>query len=324
MADISRELGLLAHLWMESETVRGAYTAIDLDRGTVSSAMLDDRGFAAPGETRTGPAVLPEVTRILGELPAFARMDITQALGDAELMRACKDRVNTAIACRDDAAVCLQSDGAPITWRALSDAFAALEPAMRELSAMAAETLGGREEKEHLILYGACAGFYPLELLFRRALRSLPPDDMSLVFPDPLLRVISDDGTLAARGTAHVDEHRIRWGGPAAPVSVSLRLISRENGEAETVRLAEKGQRPEELPGPTAPFFASADAALQLDIGGRTRVYRLPERFSDRVITARAVLSEDDTLSVCLCDTEQPERNDTIEIKQNRGDHRNG
>ena len=319
---MNRGIGVLSHLWAEGQAsgrkLRGRYVVVDLDSGSVTRAELNEFGFADQEEAWTGAGVLDQLTRKLGSLLQADAASVCQLLLDGNAMAVCAEAVEDAINYNAPEEVCLTLGSNPICWEQLSAAMEELLGAVRPLSAQANVFLEGSEEDERLILYGTCAGFAPLQLIFRRSLHELSAEDFSsqATMPDPLFRYIADDGGISRSGQDLLNEHTVAYGPQTVPLRAALCVLDRHGNPREFV-LSEQGQLPDQLPAGSPPVYVAENSPLRLDVNGSGRMIHLPDSFvgSGCAVTARALL-EDGQLFVQFSDAVSPNKTFSYHISQ--------
>jgi len=318
----SLEEGFLFHFRQERQKAGnplvGKYVIVNLDNGSLIQATLNDTDsldLEPPIHSWQGEAILPRLLQSLGGLLNTDCDTCKSILLDGTAMDKCRSTSEYAIALEDEDFTCLELGEYKATFRQLNEGISDLSNAIQAFAKHAHDFLDDEKEDEgRLILYGASAGFSPLQYMLRQCFRG---DDLYRVdIPDPFFQFEPDNGTAAQAGLDQLTEQIAR--NKRVPADIVLQLIARgQNGSCNKMscRLAEKGQSLEQLAANPFSFFAAPGAKLSVFIDGDEKTVTIPGTFLNeaKVITAQLQLNQGQ-ISLLLRDQD---RKATCDLKMN-------
>lgn len=316
-----RGIGALAALWdrerqTDGKAPSGLRVLVDLDEGTVSRVTWNAAGFETTGDPWQGRGVLEGLLQAIVPLFDGDSASARAFLLDADAMAGLTENVNDALFDDlDDASI--ELNGRAIGFRQLLTDMQPLNEAIRDLAGHASSCLPDTEDAYgSLILYGTCAAFKPLQILFRSAFHESDTESFLplAVMEDSLFAYVSDDGGLASVGWQLLDSGAVSSGPPTSPADLTL-LLTDGDGKDIVFPLSVRGQTAEQLSPETPPFFLAPDSVLRLSVNGTSRTLPLPGSFlrTGCVAAARAVL-EGRSLALRLKDVSDPKITHSLNI----------
>lgn len=306
-----RGLGALAGLLARARDAgdgasTGLRVLVDLDEGTVSAVRWTDGNFEDEGQSWQGPGISEALLEALAPLTGLDRTALQSVLLDENAMKAFGDALcDTLQDYPDDAEVPFA--GHSLRLLPLIDTLESLDDAVRDLTEQLCVYHPDREgPAASVILYGACAGFKPLQIKFRRFFHGVERDAFLLWagFEDPTFLFLPDDGALADAGLEQLRTGGVLIGVPTVPEDLVL-FLTDASGADKPFPLAARGQTAKQLRAQSPPFFITENSPLRIRLGDRDRELWLPPAFSgsDGAVVVAAAALDERSLILSLTDT---------------------